>query len=218
MDLDKLFEVLAHGFIPSWSIGINAEVISNKEISYGMQFMIQSDEGETCQVNLYKSKKAVRIVLQGKETPFLELVKKAIPSGEITEELLMNWKYVIEDNEDRWITVEEPSVIPMYTHDCDQCIFLGNDILKSQEIVHLPVDVYVCHQGNASPTIILRCGNEGADYISWNFLFFQEDLMNSHDESSSFCLARDYYKQAHEAIQTEQEQLNQLVTSFIKEK
>jgi hypothetical protein len=97
MDNDKLFEVLVHGFVGSWSAGINAYVDERKPISYGVQCVVKSlDDSvrDTVQVNVYKSKKAVRIVIQGKDSELLELAKKAMPVGEITEEVLANHRCI----------------------------------------------------------------------------------------------------------------------------
>lgn len=92
---DELFDVLVKGYIGSWSAGINAYVDERKPIAYGVQCIIKSLVNEdTFQVNVYKSKKGVRIVIQGKDSDLLELAKIAIPSGAITEELLHDWKSI----------------------------------------------------------------------------------------------------------------------------
>lgn len=82
---------------------------------------------------------------------------------------------------------------PVYTHDCVTCILLANDILDNQ-----PVDIYVCEQ-MGSPTIIIRGGNEGWEYTSWNFLFFKESFSRMPD-STSFNLAYKYFEQAKLAL------------------
>lgn len=95
MDLDKLFDVLVHGFVGSWSAGVNAYVDEKKPISYGVQCVVKSlDDNvhDSVQVNVYKSKRAVRIVIQGKDSELLELVKRNIPSGEINEFVLQEHK------------------------------------------------------------------------------------------------------------------------------
>ncbi|RHW31955.1 hypothetical protein [Oceanobacillus profundus] len=95
MNKDELFNALVNGFVGSWASGINAVVCERKPISYGVQCILEGfDTIDTVQVNVYNSKKGVRIVIQGKDSELLELAKKAIPSGEITEELLRDRKYI----------------------------------------------------------------------------------------------------------------------------
>jgi hypothetical protein len=59
---------------------------------------------------------------------------------------------------------------PIYEHDCDRCIFLGNLhtgpnnpwVRKGVE----DVDLYICPQGDFWPTLIARDGNDGSQYMS----------------------------------------------------
>lgn len=44
-----------------------------------------------------------------------------------------------------------------YTHDCENCIDLG----EFEEY-----DLYFCLQGVSSPTVVARFGNSGSDYLS----------------------------------------------------
>lgn len=46
---------------------------------------------------------------------------------------------------------------PLYLHDCDACTFLG---------VHGTSDLYHCLQGGFLPTLIVREGNQGENYLS----------------------------------------------------
>ena len=51
---------------------------------------------------------------------------------------------------------------PYYTHDCDQCKFLG---CKGR------IDIYLCHNESRDPecqdtTVVARYGNEGSEYAS----------------------------------------------------
>lgn len=96
-DLDKMFDVLVHGFVGSWSAGVNAYVDEKRPMEYGVQCIVKSLDNnvrDTVQVNVYKSKKAVRIVIQGKQSELLDLVKRNIPSGEITDDVLYNHKAI----------------------------------------------------------------------------------------------------------------------------
>lgn len=48
--------------------------------------------------------------------------------------------------------------VPLFTHDCDECTFLGISGEK---------DLYHCMQGGELfPTLIVRHGNEGPEYMS----------------------------------------------------
>ena len=51
---------------------------------------------------------------------------------------------------------------PLYSHDCKECTYLGWDINESD---NSKVDMYFCPQ-NGLPTIIMRYGDDGAEYIS----------------------------------------------------
>ena len=65
-----------------------------------------------------------------------------------------------------------------YTHDCDSCTFLGRDIDTGS---NTQVDMYFCPQGSL-PTIVMRYGNEGADYTSAPINVINSDL-DTFDES-----------------------------------
>lgn len=52
-----------------------------------------------------------------------------------------------------------PQETPTFTHDCDECKFLGQ---IHDEILY---DLYFCPQGGR-PTVIARFGNEGSQYKS----------------------------------------------------
>jgi hypothetical protein len=93
--IEELYHVVVNGFVGSWSSGINAYVDERKPISYGTQCIIKSlndDSIDIVQVNVYHSKKGVRIVIQGKDSELLSLTQRAIPSGFITEDVLFNHK------------------------------------------------------------------------------------------------------------------------------
>ncbi len=95
MKTEELYNVLVHGFIGSWSSGVNAYVHERKPINYGTQCVIKSlndDVRDTVQVNVYHSKKGVRIVIQGKDSELFDLLKRNIPSGLITESVLQEHK------------------------------------------------------------------------------------------------------------------------------
>ncbi len=50
---------------------------------------------------------------------------------------------------------------PFYTHDCEQCQFLGTVLNDKQN----PVDLYVhVNCGTYGPTILARHGNNGPEY------------------------------------------------------
>ena len=51
---------------------------------------------------------------------------------------------------------------PQFTHDCDECTFLGRD---NDTNTDTPVDMYFCEQ-KGLPTIIMRYGNKGSEYTS----------------------------------------------------
>lgn len=93
MTTNKLFNTLVNSFIGSWCAGVNAYVDQIINISYGKQLVIKSleeDNYSSCQVNVYHSKKGVRIVIQGKETELLELVEINVPAGLVTESVLQS--------------------------------------------------------------------------------------------------------------------------------
>lgn len=52
----------------------------------------------------------------------------------------------------------EDTETPLYEHNCTKCVFLFRDYYREQE-----VDVYFCPN---DPTIIIRKGNEEANYTS----------------------------------------------------
>jgi hypothetical protein len=57
---------------------------------------------------------------------------------------------------------------PKYIHDCDKCVFLGHLLDR---------DIYFCKKGN-SPTIILRYGNDGPEYLS-GLCFATQKMLDS---------------------------------------
>jgi hypothetical protein len=52
---------------------------------------------------------------------------------------------------------------PLYKHDCDRCIFLGNEEVDGEA----GLDWYIC-PGDA-PTLICRFGDDGPNYSSYPF-------------------------------------------------
>lgn len=48
-----------------------------------------------------------------------------------------------------------------YTHDCNQCVYLGLGCMDSKEY-----DLYFCKQGGIMPTVIARFGDNTPDYLS----------------------------------------------------
>jgi hypothetical protein len=75
-------------------------------------------------------------------------------------------------------------VKPLYTHDCERCIFLGSTFGSEKDYggVH---DLYFC-PGTAEgawPTIIARYGNEGGEY--------QSGMIFGYNENSPLWLARE---------------------------
>lgn len=52
---------------------------------------------------------------------------------------------------------EQQSEDPQFTHDCDQCTFLGR---------HKEFDLYHCLQGGKMPTVLARWSSNGPDYKS----------------------------------------------------
>jgi len=56
--------------------------------------------------------------------------------------------------------------LPQFTHDCDQCVFLGDFI--SEDWNHIPVDLYFCPSPKTPEfsTIIARYGDDGPEYGS----------------------------------------------------
>lgn len=51
--------------------------------------------------------------------------------------------------------------MPLFQHDCDECISLGEHKVGS-----VAADLYFCTQGGASDTVIARYGDDGPDYCS----------------------------------------------------
>ena len=64
---------------------------------------------------------------------------------------------------------------PFYIHDCDKCKYHGSFFSKEHERNY---DVYTCLQDLIqNSSLILRCGNEGFDYLSAQVDFIvKEDL------------------------------------------
>ena len=52
---------------------------------------------------------------------------------------------------------------PLYTHDCQNCTYLGIYNLDDNGR-KIPHDLYYCHSGH--PTVIARYGDDGGDYQS----------------------------------------------------
>lgn len=71
------------------------------------------------------------------------------------------------------------NAIPVYEHDCDKCVFIGNTPCSSKYVPKgiLSVDLYVCKNGPGT-TFIARYGNDGGDYMSGfsPFWFFRDDM------------------------------------------
>jgi len=49
---------------------------------------------------------------------------------------------------------------PIYKHDCENCVFLGNFILD------LTYDLYVCAAGKNISTVVARYSDDGSEYLS----------------------------------------------------
>lgn len=81
------------------------------------------------------------------------------------------------------ITIIDPVIhvdkkeVPLYKHDCDQCIFLGNFTYaaphgsgvgadRREWTVDLTVDCYYCPSKSMGGTMIARFGSEGPEYSS----------------------------------------------------
>lgn len=82
---------------------------------------------------------------------------------------------------------------PQFTHDCEDCKFLGRDHLDND-----PVDVYVCPQ-DTFPTIVIRFSSKPGEYTSWNFIFL-DGSTGVHGRSKSYALAAKYHPAAKEAL------------------
>ena len=57
---------------------------------------------------------------------------------------------------------------PMFTHDCDSCVFLGHyhDTRVSMSSERRAFDLYWCEQGGLGATVIARYSDEGSEYWS----------------------------------------------------
>lgn len=57
---------------------------------------------------------------------------------------------------------------PVYQHDCERCIFLGNMPYSGRWVPEgvISVDLYVCLQSINGATFIARFGDEGSEYMS----------------------------------------------------
>ena len=57
---------------------------------------------------------------------------------------------------------------PVYQHDCERCIFLGNMSYSGRWVPEgiISVDLYVCLQRINGATFIARFGDEGSEYMS----------------------------------------------------
>lgn len=57
---------------------------------------------------------------------------------------------------------------PTFTHDCGNCTFIG--VINGKD--GRTLDAYCCEQGGFMPTIVLRFGDDGPDYVSGQDLRF----------------------------------------------
>ena len=79
---------------------------------------------------------------------------------------------------------------PQFTHNCDSCTFLGADIDTDTKT---EVDMYFCSQ-NGIPTIIMRYGDNGEDYISAPISVINEtDTYNSTPLLRNMLIAEDMH-------------------------
>lgn len=53
---------------------------------------------------------------------------------------------------------------PVFIHDCNNCIFLGNTYLSQSE--NNMGDMYYCPRLDGYGSIVIRHGNDGSDYYS----------------------------------------------------
>lgn len=55
---------------------------------------------------------------------------------------------------------------PLYTHDCDQCVFCGHMPFRERNIA----DVYICRRtktrARVHTTVVVRYSDEGSEYTS----------------------------------------------------
>lgn len=69
--------------------------------------------------------------------------------------------------------------VPVYKHDCDKCVFLGNMPYSGSFVPEgvISVDLYVCCL-DSRVTFIARFGNDPGDYMSGfsAFWFFRNDM------------------------------------------
>jgi len=54
--------------------------------------------------------------------------------------------------------------MPLYTHDCDKCRFLGIDVRRHGEPQCNGVDMYVCESVLGRPLLLRRYSSEGPNY------------------------------------------------------
>ena len=79
---------------------------------------------------------------------------------------------------------------PQFIHDCESCTFLGTDIDSD---TNKTVDMYFCSQ-NGIPTIIMRYGDNGEDYISAPISVINEtDTYNSTPLLRNMLIAEDMH-------------------------
>ena len=79
---------------------------------------------------------------------------------------------------------------PMYKHDCDKCIFLGNlEVDEDNPWVTQGtkvVDLYVCVE-QIIPTFVARCSDEPSDYISgWSYQYLLSDVYERYPIVEAF--------------------------------
>lgn len=65
-------------------------------------------------------------------------------------------------------TVQPPISDPIYVHDCNDCLYLGD----TEDSNGVPFDLYVCQLEFdnilSSPCYVARYGDEGDQYYSWS--------------------------------------------------
>lgn len=55
---------------------------------------------------------------------------------------------------------------PLYTHDCEHCVFLGTWVREVEGLLNQTFDLYVCPRGTLGTNCIARWGNDGPEYSS----------------------------------------------------